>query len=124
MRELGPTPFPAYGGTTAGVRSLTDEFVIGRFPAEDLVAAAVRSSEDRDLIAEMQELARLFVASQESDEDAMRDLMAALTDITGTTAPSDDAALSGTSHRSAAKTTSSGLYGLGRDSEESPSWRL
>lgn len=27
--ELGPTPFPVYGGTSAGVRSLTDEFLAG-----------------------------------------------------------------------------------------------
>ena len=123
MRELGPTPFPAYGGTTAGIRSLTDEFVIGRFPADELAAKAALVTEDRDLLAEMQELARVFVASQESDEDAMRDLMAALSEITGTNAPSEDAAPKGTSHRSAA-TTSKSLYGLDRDREEKPEWLL
>jgi HK97 family phage prohead protease len=29
--EFGPVTFPAYAGATAGVRSLTDEFLIGRF---------------------------------------------------------------------------------------------
>ena len=124
MRELGPTPFPAYAGTTAGIRSLTDEILLGPFPAQQLVADAAARTQDRDLIGEMQELARMFVASQESDEDAMRDLMAALSEITGTHAPSDDAATTGTSHRSAAKTTSIGLYGLDRGKEDTPAWRL
>ena len=124
MRELGPTPFPAYQGTSAGVRSLTDEFVLGRFPAQELADEAAEHTGDRDLIGEMQELARIFVASQESDEDAMRDLMAALAEIAGTNAPSEDAAPAGTSHRSAAKTTVNGLYGLDRDREEAPAWRL
>jgi len=124
MRELGPTPFPAYAGTSAGIRSLTDEFVLGSFPAQQLAAEAAELTTDRDLIGEMQELARMFVASQESDEDAMRDLMAALSEITGTNAPSDDAAPEGTSHRSAAKTTTNGLYGLDRDGKEKPKWLL
>ena len=123
MRELGPTPFPAYAGTTAGVRSITDEFVIGRFPASELAEMAALRINDRDLLAEMQELARAFVASQESDEDAMRDLMAALSDITGTNAPSEDAA-SGTSRERAAKTTDNGLYGLDRDRKGKPEWLL
>lgn len=28
--ELGPTPFPVYHGTTAGIRSMTDEYLIAR----------------------------------------------------------------------------------------------
>ena len=124
MRELGPTPFPAYAGTSAGVRSLTDDYLIGRFPAVELAAQAGLLTDDRDLLAEMRELARMFVASQESDEDAMRDLMAALAEITGTTAPSTDAAPEGTSDRSAATTTSNGLYGLDRDGKDAEEWRL
>lgn len=34
LKEFGPTPFPAYGNATAGLRSLTDELVLSRF-AED-----------------------------------------------------------------------------------------
>ena len=121
MRELGPTPFPAYGGTTAGVRSLTDEFVLGRFPAEQLVAEAAERTSDRDLVAEMAELARIFVASNETDEDAMRGLYAALEEVTGTPAHSTDADPMVTSPKSAA-TKTSGLFGLERDMEEP--WRL
>ncbi len=121
LRELGPTPFPAYGGTTAAVRSLTDEFLLGRFPAEQLAAEAAARA-DRDLAEEMQELARMFVASDETDEDAVRGLMAALQEITGTSAHPEDAALTGTSRNGAATATSTGLYGLDRDEEEA--WRL
>jgi HK97 family phage prohead protease len=32
--EFGPVTFPAYAGSTAGVRSMTDEFVFGSFTAE------------------------------------------------------------------------------------------
>lgn len=121
MRELGPTPFPAYGGTTAGIRSLTDEFVLGRFPAEKLAAEAAERTDDRDLAAEMQQLARMFVASDDTDEDAVRGLMAALQEITGATAHSTDAGVA--TSRSAAS-TSTGLYGLDRGKEETPAWRL
>jgi hypothetical protein len=31
VREFGPVTFPAYAGASAGVRSLSDEFVFGRF---------------------------------------------------------------------------------------------
>jgi HK97 family phage prohead protease len=31
VREFGPVTFPAYAGATAGVRSLTDEFLLRRF---------------------------------------------------------------------------------------------
>jgi hypothetical protein len=58
MRELGPTPFPAYENTTAGLRSITDEFVLAKFPAEDLAAEASRRSEDTDFVFEMRVLAK------------------------------------------------------------------
>lgn len=39
VMELGPVTFPAYAGATAGVRSLTDEFLFGRFaPGTDVHA--------------------------------------------------------------------------------------
>lgn len=45
--EFGPVTFPAYEGATAGLRSLTDEFVLARFAREperllELVQAAKR----------------------------------------------------------------------------------
>jgi len=124
MRELGPTPFPAYGGTSAAIRSLTDEFVLGRFPAEDLAAHVAARNGDRDLVGEMLELARAFTASGDTDEDAMNNIIALLEEFTGTDAPSTDAAPEGTSGRSAAKQTSTGLYGLDRGKEEKPAWLL
>ncbi len=121
LRELGPTPFPAYLGTTTGVRSMTDEFVLGRFPADQLVAEVSQRSEDRDLIAEMRELARVFAASDDTHEDAMRGIMSMLDQIT--TAHSTDAAPEGTSPKSAAAGNGNGLFGLDRD-REVPAWHL
>ena len=122
MRELGPTPFPAYGSTTAVIRSLTDEFVLGRFPADQLVAAAAQTA-DRDVLAEMRALADQFKASNDEDTDALRDLLAALDTLSGTSAPSTDAALVGTSGRSAA-TADTPLWGTNRDGMEEPGWHL
>lgn len=34
VREFGPVTFPAYEGASAGIRSLSDEFLIGRFTEE------------------------------------------------------------------------------------------
>jgi HK97 family phage major capsid protein/HK97 family phage prohead protease len=34
VMEFGPVTFPAYQGATAGVRSLTDEYIVGRFVTE------------------------------------------------------------------------------------------
>lgn len=122
MRELGPTPFPAYGGTSANVRSLTDEFVLGRFPADQLIAQAAANGAERDRVGEMKELARAFTASDETDAEAMRDIIALLDTITGTTtAPSSDVAPEGTSGRSAAPQSTTPLWGLDRD-EEVPWW--
>lgn len=132
MRELGPTPFPAYGGTTAGIRSLTDEFVLGRFPAEELVAKASQQTQERDLVGEMRLLAERFAATGETDADLMRAIIALIDEAknSGTpeeeesTALSTDAAPTGTSHRSAATHTSTPLWGMDRDEEVAPSWRL
>lgn len=125
MRELGPTPFPAYGNTTASVRSLTDEFVLGRFPTEQLIEQAAQRTDDRDLIGEMRHLADLFVASGDTEADAMRGIINLLADLGGRrdsrTAPSKDAAQLGTSRRSAA-TDQTPLWGTTK--EERPTWLL
>ena len=34
VREFGPTPFPAYGGATSGVRSMTDEMLVMRMAGD------------------------------------------------------------------------------------------
>lgn len=57
VKEFGPVTFPAYEGATAGVRSLTDEFIFARFAGaaadperlEQLVefARAIRPVEER-----------------------------------------------------------------------------
>lgn len=121
IRELGPTPFPAYGNTTANVRSLTDEFVLGRFPTEQLIEQASLRA-DNDLIGEMRALGERFVASGDTDADAMRGILDALSEISGTSAPSkDEAAPQGTSRRSAA-TTPTPLWG--QNTEDAPTWRL
>jgi len=126
MRELGPTPFPAYAATTAGLRSITDEFVLAKFPAEDLAAEASRRNEEPDLVSEMLMLAQRFVASGDTDEEAMRSIIGLLDELknTGNTAHPDDAAPTGTSRPNAATTPSIGLYGLNRGKEEKPAWLL
>jgi len=126
MRELGPTPFPAYAATTAGLRSITDEFVLAKFPAEDLAAEASRRNEEPDLVSEMLMLAQRFVASGDTDEESMRSIIGLLDELknTGNTAHPDDAAPTGTSRPNAATTPSIGLYGLNRGKEEKPAWLL
>jgi HK97 family phage prohead protease len=121
MRELGPTPFPAYVGTSAGLRSISDEFVLSRFPAEDLVSEAALRSTDQDLVGEIRSLAEKFIASDETDTDKMRGIITLLDQFTNTDALSSEAAPTGTSQPKAA-TPSNGLYGLHRDEEEA--WRL
>ncbi len=125
MRELGPTPFPAYAGTSAGLRSVTDEFVLARFPAEHLVSEAALRTTDQDLVGEIRWLAEKFIASDETDADKMRGIVALLDEFTGAheeeDAHQEDADRTVTS-RPVAATTSTGLYGLDRDEEEA--WRL
>jgi hypothetical protein len=124
MRELGPTPFPAYASTTAGLRSITDEFVLAQFPAEHLAAEAALRSEEPDLVGEMKWLAERFVASGDTDVDAMRSIISLLEELSGTPAHQDDAAPTGTPPAGAATLPSTGLFGLARDQEVAPAWRL
>jgi HK97 family phage prohead protease len=123
MRELGPTPFPAYGGTSAAVRSLTDEFVLGRFPADELAKKVAATSDDRDLVDEMIDLARTFIASGDTDADAMRNIIELLKDLSGAHAPYSDAGRTAT-NESAATTSTEPLWGIKRDKEVAPQWRL
>lgn len=121
MKELGPTPFPAYSGTSAGLRSITDEFVLARFPAEHLASEAALRTTEQDLVGEIRWLAEKFIASGETDVDPMRSIVSLLDELTGADAHQEDADRTVTSQPVAA-TTSTGLYGLDRDEEEA--WRL
>ncbi len=120
LRELGPTPLPAYAGTSAGVRSLTDEFVLGRFPTEVLLRQLL-DGDDADIEAMRKILDSLESRATTDDETAELDDASEMMNSDEDTAPSIDAALVGTSSRSAASTTT-GLYGLDRDEEDA--WRL
>jgi hypothetical protein len=48
LREFGPVTFPAYPSTTAGVRSLTDEFLAGQDPAKRRALAEWRANQTSD----------------------------------------------------------------------------
>jgi hypothetical protein len=102
--------------------------VLARFPAEELVAHATRASEP-DLVGEIRALTARYALSEETDPDSLRKIVDLLDEITGTheesePAPSTDAALTGTSRRSAATPSNRPLYGLARDEEATPAWRL
>ncbi len=155
LRELGPTPLPAYEGTSAGIRSLTDQFMLGRFPTEELLKrllgneAPTRADiEAVAMLTQMYQLGQAFIEAEDDPDDAadiqaMRTILQSLGGLISTeaqedesaenepdeglysgqdTAPSVDAALVGTSARSAAKAKIKGLYGQQRDKEEA--WRL
>lgn len=80
VREFGPVTFPAYAGATAGVRSLTDEFLMGRFASNEKQAARLLSfagmrADEGDVgpLARMLALAAEFV--EETDDDNKREAM-------------------------------------------------
>jgi hypothetical protein len=106
--------------------------MLGRFPAEDLVAEAAIRSNEPDLVGEMRLLAEKFLASDETDADAMRAIVTMLDEIKTTpteesTAPSSDAVPTGTSEprRAAPDESTTPLWGQDRDKKEvAPSWRL
>lgn len=58
MAEFGPVTFPAYAGTTSGLRSLTDRMLAQRLDAEDL-----------DCLAQMMALATAYIAEQDEPGD-------------------------------------------------------
>jgi HK97 family phage prohead protease len=120
LRELGPVTWPAYEGATAGVRSLTDEFLIG----------AIRM--DPDKAREMFDRAlSLKDITPVSPEDTPQDDSAAPSD-TGTEpeqdAPSEDDAGTEESHladerREDKPPTRRPIYGT-RRKETSKPWLL
>jgi HK97 family phage prohead protease len=77
LRELGPTPLPAYAGTSAGVRSLTDEFVLGRFPTEELLRRLLGGEdptradiESVSILTQMYQLGQAFISVEDDPDDA------------------------------------------------------
>lgn len=157
LREIGPTPLPAYAGTSAGVRSLTDEFVLGRFPTEALLKRLLgleqptrADIEAISILTQMYQLGQAFIDCEDDPDDGpdvakMNQILNSLGDLIGTeasedeqaeppdgdeamnsdrdtSAPSADAALVGTSRRSAATETTTPLWGANR--KEKPPWLL
>jgi phage head maturation protease len=96
VREFGPVTFPAYAGATAGLRSMTDEFLFGQFV------------DDPDRLREILEvLAERRVAEPDPSEEATPPV---------SKEPEPSAATTRRSHQPVA------LYPSTR--EETPKWRL
>jgi HK97 family phage prohead protease len=62
MMEFGPVTFPAYAGATAGVRSM-------RSITDDLLRIARMDIEDLDTLAQMIQLAKVFIDEQDEPGD-------------------------------------------------------
>ncbi len=78
MPEFGPVTFPAYAGASAGLRSLTDEFMVARYADSDRLAELLGftrpelrfDSEDIQCLAQMIGLAAEFIDDQDETADA------------------------------------------------------
>jgi HK97 family phage prohead protease len=141
MPEFGPVTFPAYRGTKAGLRSLTDRMTLG---AEELRLDA----EDLGCLAQMIELGTGYIAEQDEPDEqvnipkmeailvSLAELLPAETSETEPVEPEEmmnhadpaidapsvrDAAQKGTSRRSAAHTVHA-LHGAKQ--KEEPKWLL
>jgi HK97 family phage prohead protease len=102
LRELGPTPLPAYAGTSAGVRSLTDEFVLGRFPTEELLRRLLGGEtptradiESVSILTQMYQLGQAFISVEDDPDDqpdiaAMNTILSTLGDLISTEAQEDE----------------------------------
>jgi HK97 family phage prohead protease len=70
LREFGPVTFPAYAGATAGVRSMTDDFLLGRY--RGAIAAGLldrMDTEDLSTLAQMIELGTEYIDEQDEPDD-------------------------------------------------------
>jgi len=67
LREFGPVTFPAYAGATAGVRSMTDEFMLGRYRSAMLEQRF--DNEDLSTLAQMIELGTVYIDEQDDPGD-------------------------------------------------------
>jgi HK97 family phage prohead protease len=91
VREFGPVTFPAYAGATAGVRSLTDQFMLGRYTrdpeiARQIVEAVRLDSEGLGILARMIELGTDYIGEQDEPGDeanipVMEDILVTLTKL-------------------------------------------
>ena len=71
VREFGPVTFPAYAGATAAVRSMTDEFVLGRYIHDrKLLGDLLRmDNEDLSTLAQMIQLGTQYIDEQDEPGD-------------------------------------------------------
>jgi hypothetical protein len=128
VREFGPVTFPAYSGATASVRSLTDEFTLGKLRSAGvhMVITDRMDSEDLSTLAQMIQLGTVYINEQDEPADqanvpVMEDVLRTLAGLVpyevdedegsepedeqasdGRSAPPTDAAQAGTSDRDAA----------------------
>lgn len=78
VMEFGPVTFPAYAGATAGVRSLTDEFLVARMARNPEQLAQLLSlitkrrfdTEDVGCVSQMLALASEYLSDQDETDDA------------------------------------------------------
>jgi len=68
LREFGPVTFPAYAGATAGVRSMTDDFMLARY-RRALATEQRMDVEDLSTLAQMIELGAAYIDEQDEPED-------------------------------------------------------
>ncbi len=104
LRELGPTPLPAYAGTSAGIRSLTDEFVLARFPTEALLRRLLGGEQPTradieavSLLTQMYQLGQLFIDGEDDPDDSpdiakMNTVLNSLSELIATEAAEDEQA--------------------------------
>jgi HK97 family phage prohead protease len=94
LAEFGPVTFPAYQGATAGVRSLTDEFLMGAIRCDPVKARKMfaqatalgvsrMDSEDVGTLAEMLALASTYIEEQDEEDAAEVAARAAMQGIQG-----------------------------------------
>jgi hypothetical protein len=75
VAEFGPVTFPAYGGATAGVRSLTDEFLLGAMRADpekarEMLERALSLKDITPAVSEEEPVEAQQDAPAESDAEA------------------------------------------------------
>lgn len=103
IKEFGPVTFAQYSGSTAGVRSLTDEFLVASMTRDRTQAAKLLrfagmravDTEDIDTLAQMLSLATEYIDEQdEADEqpniDTMKSVLVTLTGLLSGEAVEDE----------------------------------
>ncbi len=120
VREFGPVTFPAYEGASAGIRSLTDEFLVGRFARDPEKLEALI----RNFISPADEEARAAAAAEKSGDEKPSDEADRNAGKERTTAPSK-ASAGDPPHPDTGERRDSGLFGLDAHRKgDAPPWRL